>query len=70
MTHLLSRTAIENRGLLVHAPVAQLIADHEANRGDGTDRLLSLLTLDVWPRIFLGRRTPADVSDELNAVLA
>ena len=27
-----------------------LIADHEANRIDGTDRLLALLNLEIWSR--------------------
>ena len=39
----LSPEAIEHRGWLRSAaPVARLIADHEANRVDGTDRLLAL----------------------------
>ena len=45
-----------------------LIAAHEANRLDGTDRLLALLNLEIWARIYLDRRAPADVADELKAV--
>jgi len=67
---LLSQRSIDARGLLRHAAVAQLVADHEANRVDGTDRLLALLNLEVWARIFLDRRSPADVAAELKALAA
>ena len=65
---LLSADSIAARGLFRHTEVARLIADHEANRQDGTDRLLSLLNLEIWARIYLDRREPADVADELRAV--
>lgn len=61
----LSRQAIERRGWLHYAPVAQLIADHRANRIDGTDRLLALLNLEVWSRVYLDRRSSEDVAGEL-----
>ena len=61
----LSRQAVERRGLLQHAPIAALIADHRANRVDGTDRLLALLNLEVWCRVYLDRRASADVALEL-----
>jgi asparagine synthase (glutamine-hydrolysing) len=67
---LLSQRSIDARGLLRHAAVAQLVADHEANRVDGTDRLLALLNLEVWARIFLDGRSPADVAAELKALAA
>jgi asparagine synthase (glutamine-hydrolysing) len=67
---LLSQRSIDARGLLRHAAVAQLVADHEANRVDGTDRLLALLNLEIWARIFLDRRSPADVAAELKAMAA
>ena len=44
------RTSGERRGLFRYEPIAALIADHEANRVDGTDRLLSLLNLEIWHR--------------------
>ena len=53
-----------------HEAVAQLVADHQANRVDGTDRLLALLNLEIWARIFLDRRSPADVAAELKAMAA
>jgi len=62
--------AIRRRGLLAASEVETLIAAHEANRIDGTDRLLSLLNLEIWSRIYLDRRAPEDVATELKAVLA
>ena len=35
---------------------------------DGTDRLLALLNLEIWARIYLDRRAAADVADELKAL--
>ena len=67
---LLSGRSVERRGLLRHEAVAQLVADHQANRVDGTDRLLALLNLEIWARIFLDRRSPGDVSAELKAITA
>jgi asparagine synthase (glutamine-hydrolysing) len=65
---LFSKRSIERRGLLRHEAVAQLVADHLANRVDGTDRLLALLNLEIWARIFLDRRSPDDVAAELKAM--
>ena len=61
----LSERALRARGLLRHEPVAQLIADHRANRVDGTDKLLALLNLEVWCRVVLDRRSSSDVAEEL-----
>ena len=35
-----------------------------AVRTDGTDTLLALMNLELWCRVFLDRRTHADVADE------
>jgi asparagine synthase (glutamine-hydrolysing) len=64
----LSNDAIAARGLFRPAAIARLIADHEANRVDGTDRLLALVNLEIWARIYLDRREPTDVAEELKAV--
>src|SRR6188508_2531604 len=53
LRELLSRTAIERRGLFHFPAVSQLIEAHETNRIDGTDRLLALANLEVWSRIYL-----------------
>jgi len=66
----LSRATLERRGLLQHAPVAKLIEAHRANRVDGTDKLLTLPNLEVWSRIYLDRRSSADVADELKEAVA
>ncbi len=66
----LSKESIEARGLLHHAPVARLIQDHRASRVDGTDRLLALLNLEIWCRVYLDGRAPADVAEELTEAVA
>jgi asparagine synthase (glutamine-hydrolysing) len=66
----LSRPALERRGLIHHAPVARLIADHRANRVDGTDKLLGLLNLEIWCRVYLDGRSSRDVADELEEATA
>ena len=50
-----------------HRLSSNLIADHDANRVDGTDRLLALLNLEVWSRVYLDRRAVDDVAAELRA---
>ena len=67
---LLSDASIEARGLFHPAPVRQLIAQHEANRIDGTDRLLALMNLEIWARLFLDGRAPQDVGAELEEAVA
>ncbi|MCX8116172.1 MAG: asparagine synthase C-terminal domain-containing protein, partial [Burkholderiaceae bacterium] len=66
----LSRDSVEARGLLKYEPVARLIEEHRANRIDGTDRLLALLNLEIWCRVYLDRRSSADVADELKEAVA
>jgi asparagine synthase (glutamine-hydrolysing) len=66
----LQRSSVEKRGLLNHAPIAALIDAHRANRIDGTDRLLALLNLEVWCRVYLDRRSPDDVAAELGEAVA
>jgi asparagine synthase (glutamine-hydrolysing) len=67
---LLSESSVEARGLFCYPKVASLIAAHEANRVDGTDRLLSLLNFEIWARVHLDGRTPNDVAEELKAGVA
>ncbi len=66
----LSRESLEARGLLNAEPVARLIEDHRANRVDGTDKLLALLNLEIWCRVYLDRRPSNDVADELEEAVA
>jgi asparagine synthase (glutamine-hydrolysing) len=67
---LLSESVVKGRGLFHYPAVQELIASHEANRIDGTDRLLALLNLEIWSRLYLDGRAPEDVTTELKAMLA
>jgi asparagine synthase (glutamine-hydrolysing) len=62
----LSPSAVASRGLFRPAVVQQLIADHQGSRIDGTDRLLALLNLEIWSRIYLDGRSTDDVTSELH----
>jgi asparagine synthase (glutamine-hydrolysing) len=70
LRQLLSRESIDRRGLFHYPAVSALIDAHEANRIDGTDRLLALLNFEIWARLYLDGREPADVVDELKATSA
>jgi asparagine synthase (glutamine-hydrolysing) len=67
MRRLLSRQAVEVRGLFCWPAVEETIALHMANREDHTDHLMALLNLEIWAQIFLDRRDPEDLADELLA---
>jgi len=67
---LLSDSVVKGRGLFHFQEVQELISSHEANRIDGTDRLLTLLNLEIWSRLYLDGRAPDDVTAELKAMLA
>jgi len=64
----LSPASVASRGLCRPQPVQRLIAQHQANRIDGTDRLLALLNLEIWSRVYLDARSPDDVAAELRDV--
>jgi asparagine synthase (glutamine-hydrolysing) len=66
---LLSEPVVAGRGLFHYPEVRQLIEAHEANRIDGTDRLLALINLEIWSRLYLDGRSPGDVTDELQSML-
>jgi len=67
---MLSPEAIERRGLFDPRAVSELIAAHDANRVDGTDRLLALLNFEIWARLYLEGRAPEDVVDEIKVAAA
>ncbi len=69
LRRLLAPDVVSARGLFRQPVVDQLIADHEANRIDGTDALLALMNLEIWSRIYLDNRDPADVAAELKSYL-
>ncbi len=66
---LLSESAIKSRELFHFPAVQELIGLHEADRVDGTDRLLALLNLEIWSRLYLDGRSADDVAGELKATL-
>jgi asparagine synthase (glutamine-hydrolysing) len=70
MRNVLSETAVKVRGLFHFPQVRDLIASHESNQIDGTDRLLGLMNLEIWSRIYLDGRAPQDVTDELKSTLS
>ena len=53
------------RGLFRQDAVDRLVADHEANRVDGTDALTALMNLEIWSRVYLDRHDPAEVAADL-----
>jgi asparagine synthase (glutamine-hydrolysing) len=70
LNRLLSPQVIAARGLFRAPVIERLVADHKANRIDGTDALLALMNLEIWSRIYLDRRNPADVAAELKTYVA
>lgn len=70
LRRLLAPDVVSNRGLFRQPVLDRLIVDHEANRFDGTDALLALMNLEIWSRIYLDQRDPADVAAELKSYLA
>jgi len=69
LSRLLAPDVVNARGLYNQPVVDRLMADHAANRIDGTDALLAMMNLEIWSRIYLDRREPADVADELRSYL-
>ncbi len=67
---LLSESVVKSRDLFHFPAVQELIGMHETNRIDGTDRLLALLNLEIWSRMYLDNRAADDVTAELKAMLA
>jgi asparagine synthase (glutamine-hydrolysing) len=62
---LLAPQVVRARGWLDPAAVSALVQAHAAQRIDGTDALLTLMNLEIWSRLYLDRREPEDVADEL-----
>jgi asparagine synthase (glutamine-hydrolysing) len=70
MHELLSEASVEARGLFRYPVVRELIARHESSRIDGTDRILALMNLEIWARMYLDARSSQDVSAELEEAIA
>ena len=69
LRRLLAPEVVRRRGLFRQPVIDRLVADHEANRIDGTDALLALMNLEIWSLIFLDHREPSDVATELKSYL-
>jgi asparagine synthase (glutamine-hydrolysing) len=67
---LLSRYVVEKRGLLNWRGIDHMLASHQSGREDCTDHLMTLVTLELWCRIFLDGRPASDVADELARLVA
>lgn len=65
LEQMLSKQAVERRGLLAWPVVEHTVRQHFDNREDHTDHLLALLNLELWCRMYLDRREVADVGEEL-----
>ncbi len=67
---LLATEVVNARGLFRPSAIADLVAAHEAKQAGVTDLLVALINLEIWSRVFLDRRDPTDVADELKAYVA
>jgi asparagine synthase (glutamine-hydrolysing) len=65
---LLSRSAVEKRGLLNWRAVERMLALHQSGREDCTDHIMTLLTLKIWCRLFIDKSSFSDVAEELASV--
>jgi asparagine synthase (glutamine-hydrolysing) len=70
LRRLLAADTVRARGLFHPAGIDALLRDHETNRSDGTDALLALMNLEIWSRVFLDGREPADVAEEMKGFVA
>ena len=64
---LLSRETIEARGHFNWPVVESVCALHDAGREDFTDLLMVMINLELWHRLFVDRRSPADIGQSLQA---
>jgi asparagine synthase (glutamine-hydrolysing) len=62
---LLAPDVVQRRGLFDAKVVSALVADHESQRADNTDALLTLLNLEVWSRIYLDGQGHEQVAADL-----
>jgi asparagine synthase (glutamine-hydrolysing) len=63
----LGERSLAQRGYFDPATVAQLVAAHRAQREDYTDALLAMMNFEIWARVYIDAREPADVAAELKA---
>ena len=70
LRRLLSKQTVNARGLFSWPVIEETIALHMASREDHTDHLMALLSLEIWAQIYLDRRSPEDLADELDREVA
>jgi asparagine synthase (glutamine-hydrolysing) len=68
LASLVNQQSIERRALLSWPVVSGVLATHDANREDYSDLILVLINLEIWCRLFLDNRSPADVTEELTGL--
>jgi asparagine synthase (glutamine-hydrolysing) len=61
----LAETRIRRRGLLRPEAVTKLLDDHFSEAFDGSNRIYSLLMLELWHQHFVDRRAELAVGDAL-----
>lgn len=61
----LSREAVERRGLFCWEAIQETVNLHAASREDHTDHLLSLMNLELWCRMYLDGQSPVDLAAEI-----
>ena len=66
----LSRESILHRGLLDPDAVERTIREHDQQKADRTDHLLSLINLEIWCRLYLDGQSAGGVADQLKQALA
>jgi len=66
----LSRESVIRRGLLDPEAVERTVGEHEQQKADRTDHLLSLINLEIWCRLYLDGQSAAGVADSLRESLA
>ena len=66
----LSRSAIEERGLVDWSTVSNLKEKHQASREDYTDHLLALVNLELWCQLYLDGTSTSTVAEKLETAVA
>jgi asparagine synthase (glutamine-hydrolysing) len=58
------------RGIFARAAVERIVREHDAGEIDHSERLWSLVNLELWHRIFLDGEAPSDMTLEAPALAA
>lgn len=69
LKQVLSRQAIESRGVFNWETVQQTMQLHIANKEDHTDHIQALINLELWCRLYLDKRSPQDLTEELSGFI-